>query len=182
VRSARRSLPAAFSNCCGSPRTNADDYLGTSDDIEQLVEWAGEPGALTRALVDAGRPEGAGFIEPAGGDEHGEPRYRIHDLMDHAPDYVAGRRAREMERKRPKTCGNCGATYKKNDPRSVYCSEACRKAAWRQGQTEDGAESDPDDEPADGLGRIRPSRETDSDGTPVPAPARARAPAPALER
>src|SRR5215207_3710760 len=72
-----------------------DDYLGTAADIEQLVAWAGEPGTLARALADAGAPEGAGFIEPVDVAESAEPRYRIHDLWHHAPDYVAGRHARE---------------------------------------------------------------------------------------
>jgi hypothetical protein len=71
------------------------DYVGTAADIEQAVGWAGEPGLLARALVDAGAPEGDGFIEPAPGVDGG---YRVHDLWHHAPDYVAKRRKRELDR------------------------------------------------------------------------------------
>lgn len=82
---------------------SGEDYLGTSDDIELSVGWAGERGVLTRALVEAGAPEGEGFIEtldtPASSTVHAEPRFRIHDLWHHAPDYVKKRRDRELERR-----------------------------------------------------------------------------------
>lgn len=51
---------------------------------------------LTRALAEAGAPIGVGFIERLEGT--GEPVYRVHDLWHHAPDYVAKRRRREMDR------------------------------------------------------------------------------------
>jgi hypothetical protein len=79
---------------------SGDEYLGTSDDLETIVGWTGERGVLTRALVEAGMPEGHGFIEvvtDASGSD--EPRYRVHDLWHHCPDYVSKRRKRELERR-----------------------------------------------------------------------------------
>lgn len=84
---------------------SGEDYVGTSDDIEHLVGWTGERGLLTRALADAGAPEGYGFIEAVMPSDdmrtqgEAETRYRIHDLWHHAPDYVRKRRDREMERR-----------------------------------------------------------------------------------
>lgn len=75
-----------------------DDYVGTAQDLEALVGWAGEAGALARALADAGAPEGRGFIEPISADMDAVQRYRIHDLWHHAPEYVSKRRKRELER------------------------------------------------------------------------------------
>ena len=74
-----------------------DDYLGDSDDVETTAGWRGAPGALTQALLMAGGDDAPGFIEPCP-DRPG--RYRVHDLDDHAPDYVAKRRAREMDRRK----------------------------------------------------------------------------------
>ena len=75
-----------------------DDYLGNAADIEALVGWTGEAGALARALVDAGAPEGHGFIEIVTFDD--VPTYRVHDLWHHAPDYVRKRREREHARRK----------------------------------------------------------------------------------
>lgn len=92
---ARGALELLWESCYES----GDDYVGTSEDIETLVGWTGEHGMLTRALVEAGAPEGQGFIEPASepGDG-GSISYRVHDLWHHAPDYVAKRRQRELAR------------------------------------------------------------------------------------
>lgn len=73
------------------------DYVGTSEDVEALIGWTGETGQLTAALVTAGAPEGRGFVEPVEPVE-GTPTYRVHDLWHHAPDYVAKRRKRELDR------------------------------------------------------------------------------------
>lgn len=74
---------------------NGDAVIGDSAAIEAAAEWPGEDGVLTDALLDAGGGR-AGFIEPV----EGQPdRYQIHDLWDHAPDYVRRRRSRELERR-----------------------------------------------------------------------------------
>lgn len=91
-----------------------DDYVGTTDDIEALVGWTGDRGVLTRALAEAGAPEGYGFIDPIDPTtvstvrevlplpiRHPLPAeavYRIHDLWHHAPEYVKKRRERELDR------------------------------------------------------------------------------------
>lgn len=43
---------------------HGDDYLGTSEEIEELVGWTGERGRLANALADAGGAGRLGFIEP----------------------------------------------------------------------------------------------------------------------
>jgi hypothetical protein len=64
----------------------------------------------------------------------GEVRYQVHDLFDHAPDYVAHRRHRETERKREKVCENCGAAYHSSERHAKYCSPSCRTMAYRKGR------------------------------------------------
>lgn len=81
---------------------SGDEYVGTSADIENLVGWDGEPGTLAKALLDAGAPEGYGFIEPVA---EGASTYRVHDLWHHAPEYVAKRRQRELKRQEKEAPG-----------------------------------------------------------------------------
>lgn len=72
-----------------------DPYLGDRIDVEAAAQWTGEPGVLTRALLECGG-DGAGFIEAVA---DRPDRYQVHDLWDHAPDYVRRRRERELERR-----------------------------------------------------------------------------------
>jgi hypothetical protein len=75
---------------------NGDEYLGDSADVEAAARWTGEPGLLTKAFLDAGGGDAAGFIEEI----PGRPgRYQVHDLWHHAPEYVRKRRKREAERR-----------------------------------------------------------------------------------
>jgi len=67
---------------------NGDDLLGDAGDVEHLAEWAGEGGVLATALVESG------FV-----DESPEG-LKVHDLWDHAPEYVQRRASREAERKK----------------------------------------------------------------------------------
>lgn len=77
-----------------------DAFLGESLDVEAAARWRGEAGALTKALLEAGGRGAAGFIEKA----PGRPgRYRVHDLFDHAPEYVRKRLLRETERRQKGT-------------------------------------------------------------------------------
>ena len=76
---------------------SGNDFVGPVALVEQLATWEGEPGALVEALVRCGAASasGTGFIEfdpTAGG-------YRVHDLWDHAPDYVRRRGRREQQRR-----------------------------------------------------------------------------------
>lgn len=66
---------------------NGDDLLGKAEDVEYQAEWQGDPGILVSVLVDCN------FI-----DQDGES-YRVHDLWDHAPDYVRKRLKREQQRR-----------------------------------------------------------------------------------
>lgn len=78
-----------------------DDYLGDSEDVEALAHWGGKGGTLTAALLGAGGEDRSGFIEEGGGASwpEGKPgTFRVHDLYDHAPDYVQKRLAREAQR------------------------------------------------------------------------------------
>jgi hypothetical protein len=75
---------------------NGDEYLGDGEDVELAAKWRGEPGKLLQALLTAGGEGEAGFIEEVSGRPG---RYQVHDLWDHAPDFVRKRRQRESERR-----------------------------------------------------------------------------------
>jgi len=55
---------------------SGSDLLGDATDVELCAEWPGEPGMFCAAALDCG------FIERRG------DLYHIHDLKDHAPEYV----------------------------------------------------------------------------------------------
>jgi hypothetical protein len=75
----------------GNPR------IGDGLDVELAAKWPGDQGKLCEALLNCGGPGRAGFIEPVPGEEGA---YQVHDLDDHAPDYVRSRRRMEGYRKR----------------------------------------------------------------------------------
>jgi hypothetical protein len=68
--------------------------IGTMRQVELAADWEGEDGVLVNALLNCGDGE-PGFIEQM---ECDPTRYQIHDLFDHAPDYVRRRMEREAER------------------------------------------------------------------------------------
>jgi hypothetical protein len=72
---------------------SGDPFVGGADDVEDAVRWPGPAGVCCEALLSAGGEGRAGFIEAVTGGG-----YIIHDLWDHAPDYVRKRHARERER------------------------------------------------------------------------------------
>lgn len=81
---------------------NGDPLLGDAEDVEAAAGWRGKVGALTAALESAGGDGSAGFIEAGGTPWWPEGTlgtYRVHDLWDHAPDYVQRRATREAERR-----------------------------------------------------------------------------------
>ena len=65
-----------------------DDNIGSAEDVEYLARWQGECGKLASALTEAGFID----IDDAG-------IHRVHDLYDHAPDYVQRRMEREHQRR-----------------------------------------------------------------------------------
>lgn len=79
----------------------ADDYIGDLVDVEAAAHWRGREGVLLAALRDAGGDGHAGFIDEGGSEwwPEGKPgTFRVHDLWDHAPEFVKGRAQREVER------------------------------------------------------------------------------------
>jgi hypothetical protein len=74
-----------------------DARIGDAVDVELAACWPGEPGKLCKALLECGGEGRAGFLEEV----PGEPgRYQVHDLYDHAPEYVRKRMDREEARRR----------------------------------------------------------------------------------
>jgi hypothetical protein len=128
---------------------NGDELLGDADDVENAARWRGERGLLAKALLEAGGAEEDGFTElrcacgegrlghragkACGAWKPVDGRFYVHDLWDHAPEYVAGRREREQERRKVKVCGHagCGREFHSPDKRAKHCSHACRTAAYR---------------------------------------------------
>jgi hypothetical protein len=74
---------------------NGSSYLGDKDDVELAARWKGEPGKLAQALLLAGGDGNAGFIEEVPGNPG---QFAVHDLFQHASDYVQKRRDRELAR------------------------------------------------------------------------------------
>lgn len=82
---------------------NGDDVIGSEAAVEAAAEYPGAPGKLFKALMECGGDK-AGFIEKT---PLRKGCYSIHDLYDHAPEYVKKRFSREAERK-GKTADNGG--------------------------------------------------------------------------
>ena len=66
---------------------DGESLLGSTQDVEWICHWRGDAGVLCKALIEAG------FIEERGG------LHYVHDLWDHAPDYVRKRQYREAQRR-----------------------------------------------------------------------------------
>lgn len=120
-----------------------DAYVGSAEDLEQLVGWQGRRGELAAALLEAGAP-GAGFIEPWGRAPAttGVPLYQIHHLFRHSPPAVTRRARARVVRNTARTCAACHHAYYASNAQSRYCSGACRQAshrARRRGADADGA-------------------------------------------
>jgi len=168
------------------------EYLGDALDVELAAGWTGETGKLCRALADCGGNGDAGFIEPVtdirhspsqnGSEDHNKGskagsgvtdgvtdvpvHYRVHDLFDHAPEYVAGRAQREDERRKVKHCERCKNRYHSSDQRSRFCCPACRTANWRDRHGDRVTDGDGEKRNRDVVKRT----ETQCDGSPAPAP------------
>jgi hypothetical protein len=106
--------------------------IGDAVDVELAARWPGEHGKLCKALVDVRLLD---EVEPG--------RYAVHDLLDHAPSYVAGRARREEERQKEKSCANCGSVFHSTEAHARFCCNACRQADYnvrkRSGVTESDA-------------------------------------------
>lgn len=115
---ARGSLETLWDACY----ENGDEFLGEALDVEGLARWEGESGKLAKALLSAG------FIEEVV-DHPGT--FQVHDLWHHAPDYVAGRKSREMARKKPRPCEFCGTIFHSSEAHAKFCTPACKTSAYR---------------------------------------------------
>lgn len=107
---------------------NGDPIIGDSVAVEAASEYPGQPGKLFRALLECGGQQRVGFIEPV---PNSENLYQVHDLFDHAPDYVQSRKEKEVERRKPKACDMCGGAYRSTERHSRFCSNACRVQSHR---------------------------------------------------
>ncbi len=119
---------------------NGDPLLGDPVDVELCAEWkhSGRPaGEWFRAVLECR------WIDEVTDDNAGNAgnallRYQIHDLFDHAPDYVFGRKMKELERQKNKTCEHCGNAYKSETHHSRYCSNSCRQQHFKHKESEKG--------------------------------------------
>jgi hypothetical protein len=73
---------------------SGDEIIGEAIDIKLAADWTGEAETLCDALLNCGGKGQAGFIEVGT-----DGRYQIHDLYDHAPEYVKKRMDRESARR-----------------------------------------------------------------------------------
>lgn len=136
---------------------NGDDFLGDALDVEAAADWRGEPRALVRALLDAGGPGGAGFIDE---DPERPGCYRVHDLDDHSPDYVQKRLKRELARRaRGVTIRDLRVAAGK---KGAEAKKAAREASGGQLPASD-------QQTADGGSHL-PSKRLANGVTPAPAP------------
>jgi hypothetical protein len=111
--------------------------IGDFLDVELAAQWKGEPSRFCQAL------EEAGFLDYLG---DGDGRWAVHDLLDHAPEYVQQRARREAERRKEKKCGYCGVTFHSSELHAAYCSGACRQGAYRDRRDADVTDSTDSDE------------------------------------
>lgn len=174
-----RPLAAGVLELLWSPSYETGDaFLGDADDIAARVGWTGDTDALVRALADAGGTGRAGFIEPVPGQDG---QYQIHDLADHAPNYMHRRAVMEAERSVTKACVRCHTPFHSPDVKAKYCSNSCRTAAWRKNKRDGacdagGDEAPPTDSDADcdargDAGVTHERSVTNDNATPAPAPA-----------
>lgn len=126
---------------------NGDPFIGDAEDIETSARWTGKPGVFCRALLEAGGTTRCGFIQRS--EDRGG--YEIHDLWDHAPNYVQRRAAKEMER------ADRGATTRD------LLSAAGKKRAAQAARGKGGKFL--------ALASLRPASDQPEAGTPAPAPA-----------
>jgi hypothetical protein len=143
--------------------------VGAAEEVEFVADWKGEPLSLARALV------ACGFLDETDETKTETKSLFVHDLGDHAPDYVASRYNREQERRRPRECLNCGVSFHGATKAATYCSDNCRLIHWRALKTETKeTKTETDETKRNGVGN---ETETKRNATPSPSPS----PSPALK-
>jgi hypothetical protein len=111
------------------------DFIGDADDVEMSAKWPGEKGKFFQAVLDIG------WVD------QNEDRYFVHDLWDHAPEYVKKRYERKMEKLgeqtasiRRRTALN-GDERRRNPPNGSYTTQPnpqqpnTRKKGSKKGQS-----------------------------------------------
>ncbi len=156
---------------------SGNPLIGTELDVELIADWKGDRGKLCKALLDCRLIDKTDVpSDPGRNGTHGTDHasraslYTIHDLMDHAPEYVLTRSSRERERQKVRDCEQCGTQFRSPASHARFCNSICRKAhardAGRDG-THDGTHRDASGTHRDAHG----THGTRRDGTPTPAPA-----------
>jgi len=136
---------------------SGSDLIGDEMDVKLFTGYPGDAPEITSALLGCGGPARKGFIE-----KREDDLFYVHDLFDHAPDYVLSKARREDERKLARLCQFCGDKFHSSDPRALYCKDSCRKSASRDRQRH--FETDPS---VSGDGQRQ--TETDCPLTPLPS-------------
>jgi hypothetical protein len=140
---------------------SGDPNVGDSLAVEAVADWRGKRGALTLALTSSG------FLdivqEDANGSHlHGQLQtFAVHDLEDHAPDYVLKRWQREAQRKLN------GQTIRSVRQQAAAIRWASRDASVRRLQTNVRPPA-PAPAPSDQNG-LSPARDPSTNGS-VPVP------------
>src|SRR5262245_15611804 len=107
--------------------------LGDATDVELAARYPGAPGRLCKALlecrlIDDVTDVSVTSVTPV----TAVTRYQIHDLFDHAPEYVRDRARYELERQKEKRCVTCGNVYHSKQAHARYCTNACKQASYRK--------------------------------------------------
>jgi hypothetical protein len=96
---------------CGYESGN--DLLGSSEDVELAAEWPGKAGSLFKALIETK------FVDKRG------LTYHIHDLADHAPEYV---KKRIIRRHIERNSNDKGLSQETADIVQTTASNGCQTA------------------------------------------------------
>jgi len=147
---------------------SGDPCIGDATDVELACEWDGAAGELTAALEKCGGLARSGFIDI---DDDGI--YSVHDLFDHAPEYVQKRAKREADRrKKGKTISDlrreaAEKRWGKDSAYEMQTADTCMQTESFAMQT-------------DASGCKRHAKVRTPAPTPTPTPAPTPAPAPTL--
>src|SRR5580698_3994101 len=93
--------------------------IGDATDVEIVAQYAPKDGRLCAALLEARLL-----------DQLDDGQFAVHDLWDHAPNFVKSRMHKDEEKRISKTCEECQDGYVSIDPKSKFCSTQCRQRNW----------------------------------------------------
>jgi len=120
------------------PYDSGDPLIGTSEAVEHAAHWKGKKGELTDLLVKCGLID----VTPRG--------YEVHDLLDHAPDYVKKRKIRE-DKRRQRPVSDRSVTGQRPDTdhhsRSVLCALSTEHPTQSSGAAGGGSQATGHEQP-----------------------------------